>query len=358
MDTQTFGVDDFATESGAVLSRATIEYTVEGRLNATRDNVVLVPSCYMDVVDGVDWLVGEGCALDPAQYCIVRTELFGNGRSSSPSNTAAPFDGPRLPVLTIRDNVDIVHRLLTTELEVTGLRAVVGFSMGAMQAFQWAVSHPGFVRRIVAICGMAKSYAHGNVRLDGQIAALTTDSAFAGGDYTAPPEAGLSAFGMVWAAWLYSQRWWRDELWRSVEPDRSFDDVVDEFRTSFLPGADANDVILQCRTWQQHDVGTTPGVASTAAALAAVDAEVLYLPCTTDLYFPVDDARLEAALLPNVTLAPIRSLWGHPAGGGADPAAADFITGAIQHFLADRPVTNAQLVRRNGHEVEHSGSEG
>lgn len=69
--------------------------------------------------------------------------------------------------------------------------------------------------------GSAGSYAHGNVRLDGQIAALTTDAAFAGGDYIAPPEAGLSAFGMVWAAWLYSQQWWREELWRSLEPDRS-----------------------------------------------------------------------------------------------------------------------------------------
>ena len=79
------------------------------------------------------------------------------------------------------------------------------------------------------------------------------------------------------------------------------------------------------------------------------------MPCTTDLYFPLDDARLEAAALPNVTLAPIHSLWGHPAGGGAEPAATEYITRAIRDFMAGRPIDNAQLVRRDGREVDHPG---
>ena len=51
---------------------------------------------------------------------------------------------------------------------------------------------------------------------------------------------------------------------------------MDGFRARFLPGADANDVILQCRTWQRHDVGTTPGVGSAVAALAAVEADAVH----------------------------------------------------------------------------------
>ncbi len=51
--------------------------------------------------------------------------------------------GPRFPVTTIRDNVQAVHQLLTQELGIQHLRAVIGFSMGAQQAFQWAVSYPG-----------------------------------------------------------------------------------------------------------------------------------------------------------------------------------------------------------------------
>src|SRR5947209_18944942 len=99
---------------------------------------------------GYEWLIGPGKALDPTKLFLVMTELFGNGHSSSPSNTPEPFHGPRFPVMTIRDNVDAVHRLLTEDLKITHVRAVIGFSMGAEQAFQWAVSHPALADRIVA----------------------------------------------------------------------------------------------------------------------------------------------------------------------------------------------------------------
>ena len=98
------------------------------------------------------------------------------------------------------------------------------------------------------------------IRLEGQISAITADAAFNNGDYTSPPVKGLSAFGMVWAGWLYSQEWWRKELWRADSaPGTTFEQVMNEYRTNFIPGADANDLILQMRTWERHNVGTTPG---------------------------------------------------------------------------------------------------
>src|SRR5580700_4287299 len=255
-----FVIKNFKTESGVVLPEAHVVYGTYGTLNAARDNAVLLPSHYMANLHGYEWLIGADRALDPSKLFLVATELFGNGRSSSPSNTPEPYHGPRFPVMTIRDNVEVVHRLLTEELKITHLRAVVGFSMGAQQAFQWAVSYPTFADRIVATSGTAKTYPHGFVRLEGQIAAITADEAFQGGDYKTPPVKGLSAFGMVWAAWLYSQEWWRRELWRTTAPaGTTFEQVVDRFRTRFIPGGDANDIILQMRTWERHDVGNTAG---------------------------------------------------------------------------------------------------
>src|SRR5215813_2613501 len=191
-----FVIKDFRTESGAVLPEAKVVYGTYGQLNAAGDNAVLLPSHYMANWHGYEWLIGADKALDPSKLFLVATELFGNGRSSSPSNTPEPFHGPRFPVMTIRDNVEAVHRLLTEELHITHLRALIGFSMGCQQAFQWAVSYPDFIDRIVATSGTAKTYGHGIVRLEGQIAALTTDPEFKGGDYASPPKAGLAAFGM------------------------------------------------------------------------------------------------------------------------------------------------------------------
>ena len=329
-----FVIATFRTESGVTLPQARIVYGTYGHLNAARDNVVLLPSHYMATHHGYEWLIGPGLALDTTKLFLVATELFGNGYSSSPSNTPEPFHGPRFPVTTIRDNVEAVHRLLVEDLKVTHLRAVIGFSMGAQQAFQWAVSYPTFADRIVATSGTAKTFGHGIVRLEGQIAALTADPSFNGGDYVVPPKAGLEAFGMVWAGWLYSQEWWRRELWRTnTPPGTTFEQVVQTMRTRF--NADANNYILQARTWQRHDVGGTPGFGGDVEkALRSIRVPLLYMPSETDLYFPMTDARFEAQFIPKVQFDPIPSLWGHPAGAGASPADRKFLNEKIGAFLA------------------------
>ena len=112
-----FVIHNFHTESGAVLPEAHIVYGTYGTLNADHSNAILLPSHYMANLNGYGFLLKtpaypEG-ALDTTKLFLVTSELFGNGRSSSPSNTPPPFDGPRFPVMTIRDNVNAVHQLLT-----------------------------------------------------------------------------------------------------------------------------------------------------------------------------------------------------------------------------------------------------
>lgn len=331
-----FVVTNFKTESGIILPHAVVVYGTYGQLNAAKDNAVLLPSHYMADFHGYEWLIGADKALDPAKFFLIATEMFGNGHSSSPSNTPEPFHGPRFPVTTIRDNVEIVRRLLTEELKITHLRAIIGFSMGAEQAFQWAVSYPDFAGRIVATSGTAKCYPHGVVRLEGQIAALMADEAFKNGDYTSPPAKGLEAFSTVWAAWLYSQEWWRKELWREGSPaGTTFEQVLNQYRTAIGEGADANNLILQARAWEKHDVGTTPGFnGNVERALRSIKVPVLYMPSETDLYFPLTDARYESQFIAKVTLMPIPSLWGHTAGAASNPADGKFLNENIAKFMA------------------------
>ena len=331
----TFILHQFHTESGVTLPEVNVVYGTFGHLNAAGDNAILLPSHYMANMHGYGWLIGPGKALDPDKQFLIATELFGNGRSSSPSNTPEPYHGPRFPVMTIRDNVEAVHELLTHELGVKHLQAVIGFSMGAQQAFQWAVSYPTFMDRIVATSGTAKTYGHGIVRLESEIAAIQTDPVFQNGDYTTEPTRGIEAFSLVWTAWLFSQEWWRRELWKSEEPaGTTFDQVLQHYRTNFIPGADANNLILQMRTWEKHNVGTTRGFdGDEQKALRSIHAQVLYMPSETDLYFPVGDAKYEAAFIPHCILKPIPSLWGHPAGAGASPADELFLNQNIKAFL-------------------------
>ena len=138
----TFTVDSFRFEGGVTVPHVKIVYATFGHMNASRSNVILAPSHFMIDQHGYDWLLGVGQALDTTRYFVVTTEMLGNGVSSSPSNTPEPFHGPRFPAVTIGDNVRLEHQLLTEALGITHIRAIVGFAMGAQQAFQWAISYP------------------------------------------------------------------------------------------------------------------------------------------------------------------------------------------------------------------------
>ena len=345
-----FVLRNFKTESGVVLPEARLVYGTYGKLNGDGSNAILLPSHYMANLHGYEWLMKTARfpagALDPEKLFLVTSELFGNGRSSSPSNTPEPFHGPRFPVMTIRDNVNAVHQMLTEQLHVRHLRAVIGFSMGAQQALQWSVSYPTFMDRVVATSGTAKTYGHGIVRNEGEITAITADCTFNNGDYSSEPAKGIETFSIMWTGWLYSQQWWRDELWRRPDrPGLTLQQFIDERRQHFIAGADANDLILQLRTWNSNDVGASAGFGGNEKkALASIQSPVLYMPSATDLYFPVGDARYESQYIAHVTLMPIPSLWGHPAGAGASPADKAFLNRNIAAFLAGEPLVGEHVM--------------
>jgi homoserine O-acetyltransferase/O-succinyltransferase len=99
-------------------------------------------------------------------------------------------------------------------------------------------------------------------------------------------------------------------------------------------GNDANDLILQCRTWESNNVGNTPPFdGDVEAALRSIEIPVLYMPSATDLYFPLTDARYEASFLAKGELVPIPSIWGHPAGAGVNPEDEKFLTDHIAAFM-------------------------
>jgi homoserine O-acetyltransferase len=145
---------DCHLRSGKVIPSCRIAYREYGSLNGSRTNAVLVTTWLLGRSD--DWadLVGGNALVDTTRDHVIVVDALGDGYSSSPSNTiggAAAFED-----LTVGDMVDSAYRLLTERLGIRHLRAVLGFSMGGMQAVEWAVHYPDFVERIVSIAGSAR----------------------------------------------------------------------------------------------------------------------------------------------------------------------------------------------------------
>jgi homoserine O-acetyltransferase len=143
---KTYEIPDFELQSGLVLPCAQLVYKTYGELNAAKDNVVLLPTFYTGSHQRNEGFFGANRAINPASHFIVSVNLFGNGISSSPSNTPSPFNASNFPAITLFDNVRAQHKLLTEVLGVTEIALVAGWSMAGCQAFQWAAQYPDRVK--------------------------------------------------------------------------------------------------------------------------------------------------------------------------------------------------------------------
>jgi homoserine O-acetyltransferase/O-succinyltransferase len=144
---------DCALESGGMIRGCVMGYRTVGALNEDRSNAVLFPS-WGNGTSGqlLGSYVGAGNWVDPEEYFVIMVDLFGNGVSSSPSNSSQP-PGELFPLVTIRDMVRAQHRLVTEVLGLDGLHAVVGISLGAFAVFEWTTTFPGFVANAVPVVG-------------------------------------------------------------------------------------------------------------------------------------------------------------------------------------------------------------
>jgi homoserine O-acetyltransferase len=322
-----FALGDLRLRAGGVLPGAVLSWRSYGTLSPARDNVVLYPTSYGAQHVDQEWLIRPDGILDPTRWFIVTPDMFGNGLSSSPSNTP---DWP--DVVATADNVMAQRRLLAEQWGVERLHAVYGFSMGAQQAYHWAALCPEQVARAVVVCGSARTSVHNQVFLRGLMAVLRAAPEHRGHDrFAAEPEAAKRAFGRIYAGWALSQDFYRAGLHLTAlgAPDlETFLRTDWEDRFVRRPAADH---MAQLRTWDAGDIAEGGNL---AAALGAIRARVLLLPGATDLYFRVADNEAELPHLRQAALRPIPSVWGHRA-GNPSVSAEDFafLRDAVRDWL-------------------------
>jgi homoserine O-acetyltransferase len=332
-DHSVFDLGDFELQSGVVLPGARLAYKTYGELNENRDNVVVLPTFYTGSHMRNEGFFGTGRAIDPARHYVVSVNMFGNGISSSPSNTPAPFNAASFPDITLYDNIRAQYQLLTEELGVNSIALVTGWSMAGCQSFQWAAQYPDFVNAILPFCACAKTSEHNIVFLEGVKAALQADAVYADGNYTSPPVKGLKAFGRVYAGWAFSQTFYREQMYRLQGFD-SAEALLQDWEQDHLDW-DANDLLCKLRTWQQVDISANDLYQNDfKVALNAIKAETIVIACDNDLYFRPEDNHIEIEHIIGGELRIYESPWGHcVASPGNDPEFQRYLDQAISELL-------------------------
>jgi len=324
---KTYELGDFELKSGGVITKAKIAYKTFGDSSLP---VIIYPTWYSGAISDNVWLIGEDKTLNPKEYYIIITALFGNGQSTSPSNRE---DLKPFPDVLFYDNVRAQHELVTKGLGIKHARAVLGWSMGAGQTYQWATQYPDFMDLIVPFCGSAKTSLHNQVFLEGVKSALLAAKGTAslgvskteaeqGKEYRAWTEeeskVGLKALGRVYAGWGFSQAFYREKLYETALGFKGLEDFMENFWEAWGLSKNPENMLVMLQTWQAGDCSAQePYNGDFEKAMKGIKAKALVLPGQTDLYFPPEDSEYEVKCMkPGVgTMIAFPSIWGHWAGG-------------------------------------------
>jgi homoserine O-acetyltransferase len=323
---QELRLGDFALESGEAIRDFDISYVTHGAPSAAMDNAILVLTAIGSIHHRLDFLIGPDRPLDPDRHFIICADAIGNGMTTSPSNSPAHPD-LAFPRFTIRDMVASQQKLLDA-LGIGKLAAIIGASMGGMQALQWGVSVPDRMRGIVALVPMARTRPWSVAMNEVARQILTSDAGWPSGPY-----------GGGFDAWAAQTRVITNRTPQALEDMPAGDVsafVAKAVAAARSGGPNPVDWIYQSWAYDAHDVGTTPGFGgNTAAALRSIRAPTLLLVPELDLYNPVEDAIEAAQLIPNASLVRLAGHAGHAVAADASPQLAE-VRAAIGKFLAQR----------------------
>jgi homoserine O-acetyltransferase len=352
----------FMLESGGLLRPVKLHYAVYGHLNEKRDNAILVCHALSGSARAGDWwpqLFGETGVFDLSRDCIVCANIIGScygstGPQTINSATGKPF-GISFPLVTVRDWVRS-QALLLDHLGIEKLRAVIGGSIGGMQAIQWAIDYPDRVERSIAV-GAVPLTAMGLALNHLQRLAITSDANWRNGEYEAglEPNGGLAlARAMAMISYksekLFAERFARKPNRNGEDPLRSLNErydiggYLDHQGEIFTRRFDANSYLIITKAMDNFHHAN--GYQSEHEALRRINARVLLVGISSDWLFPAEEVKAlseqmrEAGV--EVEYAELQSSHGHD-GFLAEPQALSLI---VRRILSDADDA-AQLVSQS-----------
>ncbi len=309
-------------ESGAAIQDCRLGYRTFGTLDARKDNAILFPMWFTGRSGDVGAVIapGPGHFIDTNQYFVIVVDPFGNGISSSPSNSTTQH-GTAFPVFTIRDMVRAEERLVRDTLHLDHLHAVMGQSMGGMQTFEWGADAPGMMDLLIPILGTPQLSSYDLLLWSAEKQALETDAAYDHGQYTKSPALPLVSY-------LQQMNLSTPEFRVDHTTREGFPLFLAQTAEQLKFGTDANDYLRQLQAMLSQDIAHGGSLYVTARAMQA---KMLIINAQQDhMVNPI--LPLAFAKLVHAQTLVLTSDCGHMAPG----CEMDKVSPVIEQFLAGK----------------------
>lgn len=325
VEKQRFEMQNFTTFGGKSIQDVAVGWESYGKLNASKSNTVLVTHFFTanshaagkyhpsDEKTGYwDAIIGPNKAIDTNKYFVVSVDSLVNinvhdpmvtttGPASIDPATGKPY-GLSFPVVTIRDFVNVQKALLES-LGIKKLHAVIGPSMGSMQALDWALAYPDWIPRMISVVGSAQADAWTVSSLEQWAIPIKLDPNWQQGNYyqSAPPVDGLTASLMFITQQALHPDFFialgktTDIQFRVLEPKPLDNILQDHSIVSWLKNRaalraktmDANHLLYLVRANQLFIAGFSRELKNPLeSSLKSIEAKSLFLPSETDLVLP------------------------------------------------------------------------
>lgn len=312
--------NSFLTESGQIIKGVEIGYHTYGTINESGTNVVWICHALTANSDAAEWwpgMVGEGKYFDPSKYFIVCANVLGSCYGTTGPLSYNPDNGKQwfhdFPQITIRDIVKLNDHL-REYLGITKIHIVIGGSIGAFQAMEWAILKPDLFEHIILIACSAKASPWVIAFNESQRLALMSDQTFS--DQSNPHETdGLEGLRAARSIALLSYR--TSEAYNKTQSEDS-DDKLSAYKASSYQQYQGDKLIKRFNAYSYYTLtriidshNIFRGRPDINERLQIISGRTLVIGITTDILYPVSEQKYLASLFPSAEYREIHSDFGH-----------------------------------------------